>query len=180
MSQENSYSKKFKDPRWQKKRLKIFERDNWACQMCGSTVNPLVVHHKFYMAWAEPWEYEDKLLITLCDNCHETETESIVPATIEVTQALKRLFFSNNILALGLLISGNIDYFEKKPTANGKYKGRVPISPNKTITRDTFLTWCLQTELTDRQLITFCNEVVPNFIKYLYTPKIEVANGQTN
>jgi len=174
----NEYFDKLKDPRWQKKRLKIFERDNWTCQMCGSTINSLVVHHIFYILNMEPWEYKDELLITLCDNCHETETETIDSAKKEVTQALKRLFFSNNILALGLLISSNIDYFEKNPTPNGKYKGCVHISPNKTITRDTFLTWCLQTELNNRQLITFCNEVVPRLIKYLYTPKIEVLNGK--
>ena len=29
------YSEKLKDPRWQKKRLEILERDNFRCQYCG-------------------------------------------------------------------------------------------------------------------------------------------------
>lgn len=33
-----SYAEKFKDPRWQKKRLKIMERDNWKCCECGVNI----------------------------------------------------------------------------------------------------------------------------------------------
>lgn len=31
----SEYKEKLKDPRWQKKRLQIFERDDWCCQKCG-------------------------------------------------------------------------------------------------------------------------------------------------
>ncbi len=30
-----TYSEKLRDPRWQKKRLQIFERDGWKCRVCG-------------------------------------------------------------------------------------------------------------------------------------------------
>ena len=38
---------KYKDPRWQKKRLKILERDKWACQLCDGKEKTLHIHHKF-------------------------------------------------------------------------------------------------------------------------------------
>ena len=63
------YSEKLKDPKWQKKRLKILERDNWTCQKCLSTKKTLHVHHKHYLK-CDPWEYPDKALISLCEECH--------------------------------------------------------------------------------------------------------------
>lgn len=66
-----NYSKKLKDPRWQRVRLRIFERDNFTCQMCDSTENSLCVHHIKYSG--EPWEAPDEYLITLCEFCHEVE-----------------------------------------------------------------------------------------------------------
>jgi hypothetical protein len=66
------YSDYWKDPRWQKKRLEIFERDEWKCQECQSTTETLCVHHKKYTA-PVPWEQPDEDLITLCEGCHELE-----------------------------------------------------------------------------------------------------------
>ena len=43
-----SYKKLLKDPRWQKKRLKVLERAGWACEECGDTKTELHVHHTFY------------------------------------------------------------------------------------------------------------------------------------
>lgn len=68
-----SYSSELKDPRWQKKRLEIYQRDNWTCQMCGNGLYdgvPLNVHHKVYHKDCLPWEYQDKELITICEKCH--------------------------------------------------------------------------------------------------------------
>ena len=69
----STYSKQFKDPRWQKKRLKILERDNFTCQECGSKKNTLHIHHKYYLPNKKAWEYPDTALITLCEYCHEIE-----------------------------------------------------------------------------------------------------------
>lgn len=69
-----NYSDKLRDPRWQKKRLKIFERDNWMCLGCGTTDNTLSVHHMKYCGY--PWEIEDEYLITVCDYCHERIEEN--------------------------------------------------------------------------------------------------------
>lgn len=73
MAENKSYSDKLKDPRWQKKRLEIFNRDNFMCKCCSSTDKTLHVHHKVYIKNAQPWEYENNYLITLCHDCHEIE-----------------------------------------------------------------------------------------------------------
>lgn len=66
-----TYAEKLKDPRWQKKRLKIMERDNFTCQFCQSETKTLNVHHLLYHPNADPWEYEDDELLTLCELCHK-------------------------------------------------------------------------------------------------------------
>lgn len=70
------YSEKLKDPRWQKKRLEIFERDKWTCQFCEDTKESLHVHHVVYKKGCDPWEYANEGLITICESCHESEKEN--------------------------------------------------------------------------------------------------------
>lgn len=73
----SEYWKKLKDPRWQKKRLEVMERDGWECVMCGNKEDTLNVHHVVYRKGAEPWEYESKALKTLCEKCHKNVETSI-------------------------------------------------------------------------------------------------------
>lgn len=68
-----TYAEKLKDPRWQRKRLEILERDGWACVKCGETTNTLQVHHRYYNFGTDPWEYPNTALVTLCDECHKEE-----------------------------------------------------------------------------------------------------------
>lgn len=68
-----AYSDLLKDPRWQKKRLTIFNRDNFTCVSCGADDRTLHVHHHIYLNGKMPWEYNDIMLVTLCDRCHEKE-----------------------------------------------------------------------------------------------------------
>jgi len=70
-----TYKEKLKNPRWQKKRLEILERDNWECQNCGETKKTLCVHHRTYFLNRDPWEYENKIFITLCEDCHSDPDE---------------------------------------------------------------------------------------------------------
>ena len=70
-----NYSEKLKDPRWQKKRLEILERDEWKCKKCFDSESTLVVHHLKYEQGKEPWECDEKYLITLCQSCHDAEFE---------------------------------------------------------------------------------------------------------
>lgn len=76
MGKRKTYAELLRSPLWQKKRLEIFERDNYMCQYCGSTTKELHVHHKIYKKGAKPWEYDNDSLITLCHDCHESETNS--------------------------------------------------------------------------------------------------------
>ena len=59
----------YKNPRWQKKRLHVLERDNWTCRACGDAESTLHVHHRAYHG--SPWETPDEMLQTLCESCHE-------------------------------------------------------------------------------------------------------------
>lgn len=66
-----NYSDKLKDPRWQKKRLEILNRDGFKCLACGDTNNTLHVHHCYYVKGRDPWSYGDRALKTLCSQCHD-------------------------------------------------------------------------------------------------------------
>jgi hypothetical protein len=67
---DSSYSLLLRDPRWQRKRLEIFNRDAWACTRCSDEFTNLQVHHLYYNHDKYPWDYPDDALITLCDLCH--------------------------------------------------------------------------------------------------------------
>jgi hypothetical protein len=72
---KKNYSELLRDPRWQKRRLEIMARDEWACQSCKCKTDTLNVHHKRYQWGLNPWEYPDDDLITLCEGCHEFEED---------------------------------------------------------------------------------------------------------
>lgn len=63
------------DEKWKVKRAQIIERDDNACVICQCSEN-LQVHHRQYHfikalgKFKAPWDYEDHLLITLCERCH--------------------------------------------------------------------------------------------------------------
>ena len=71
-----SYGASLLDERWKKKRLQILDRDHHRCVNCGDTTT-LQVHHRQYhfdirtRKFKAPWDYPDKLLITLCKTCHQ-------------------------------------------------------------------------------------------------------------
>lgn len=65
-----SYFELLRRPEWQKKRLKIMERDGFKCQMCRAADITLNVHHSYYTKGAKPWEYPDESLQCLCEPCH--------------------------------------------------------------------------------------------------------------
>jgi|LSQX01.1.fsa_nt_gb hypothetical protein len=76
MDNEKTYYEKLKDPRWQKKRLAIMQRDEFRCCFCGEDKITLNVHHIEYSKTRNPWDTEDNNLVTLCENCHETESNN--------------------------------------------------------------------------------------------------------
>jgi hypothetical protein len=85
-----SYAEKLKDPRWQKKRLEIMQRDKWTCQLCGDSRQVLHVHHKEYINGREPWEYDNTQLVTVCETCHSI-IETVKKAAENVDLAALRV-----------------------------------------------------------------------------------------
>jgi hypothetical protein len=61
---------KYKDPRWQKKRLEVMRQANFRCESCESKDKTLNVHHKSYKKNQSPWEYDEWELECLCEDCH--------------------------------------------------------------------------------------------------------------
>lgn len=74
MEASSTYSDKLRDPRWQKLRLRVFERDEFKCLCCGSDDRTLNVHHLIYSK-GEPWDAPIETLETLCDPCHKFREE---------------------------------------------------------------------------------------------------------
>jgi len=66
---KEEYHKALKHPKWQKKRLKVFQRDNWRCTRCKDPETELHVHHLQYTK-RYPWNEPMANLTTLCGNCH--------------------------------------------------------------------------------------------------------------
>lgn len=96
-----TYFQKLKDPRWQKKRLEILQRDDFKCKNCNADDKELHVHHNYYTYGLELWEYDDECYDTLCYDCHYKITE----ITKEIKEILKlskskRLAEIRNILVM--------------------------------------------------------------------------------
>lgn len=64
-----SYSHKLQNPKWQRKRLEVLQRDNFSCKICKENNSTLHVHHLKYNG--NPWESDLKELTTLCKDCHK-------------------------------------------------------------------------------------------------------------
>ena len=88
-SLHGSYKALLFDPRWKAKRLLILERDHSCCIICKSNTS-LQVHHRQYHfmnqnnAFKPPWDYDDILLITLCERCHQKGHRQYKVPTISI------------------------------------------------------------------------------------------------
>lgn len=86
---KKSYSEKLLDPRWQKMRLRVFERDNFTCINCGSKDKTLHAHHPQYHPFAEgPWDYDVGDIVTLCEECHADEHTGLESSKANLVLAL--------------------------------------------------------------------------------------------
>ncbi len=91
-----NYKEKLLDPRWQKKRLEIFERDNFTCQCCEDKTITLHVHHKSY--FENPWDTENSQLITYCSDCHLLiELIKKISDFEKIKKIVKKRLFSANL-----------------------------------------------------------------------------------
>lgn len=102
------------DPRWQRKRLEIMQRADFACEWCGASDRTLHVHHGYYAkeAYRQPWKYPDDTLYCFCaDGCHPTAEE----LKQEVHKAVARIhpryyeLLLNTITAFGRQMDGEPD-----------------------------------------------------------------------
>ena len=67
----SDFWEKYKDPRWQRKRLELMELAGFTCEDCGAKDKPLNVHHSVYHKGRNPWEYPNNLLRCVCEDCHQ-------------------------------------------------------------------------------------------------------------
>ena len=89
----NTYYEKLKDPRWQKKRLQVLDRDEWTCTRCGAKDKTFNVLHWVYAKSGNPWDVKDDYLDTLCEDCH-SKVESMIVACKFMIQKFKNLDFA--------------------------------------------------------------------------------------
>ena len=99
-----TYSEKLKDPRWQKKRLEILNRDNFTCRNCRCTDKTLHVHHVIYSG--EPWDVKNEYLITLCESCHKIHTKLDKERISDLVLGMKKTFDPNRLHLISYILSG--------------------------------------------------------------------------
>lgn len=101
-----TYAEKLKDPRWQRKRLEVLNRDKFTCQCCQATLIELHIHHKKYSG--EPWEAPSEDLITLCKHCHlVVESWKQIPDFIRWNRTRQACFFLHEGILCFEDFSGN-------------------------------------------------------------------------
>ncbi len=107
-----TYAEKLKDPRWQKKRLEVFSRDNWTCQLCSDKEDTLNVHHLKYST--NPWDSDNSDLITYCEYCHLViELNNKHEEPYEILKSIKfKTEGGEIVLVAGMLPQKMIQLFE--------------------------------------------------------------------
>lgn len=93
-----TYAEKLKDPRWQRKRLEIFDRDGFKCIRCGDGLKTLHVHHLQY--YGEPWEAPDAMLSTLCCDCHAGDHARVDAERLLISELSRCGFSAIDVYAL--------------------------------------------------------------------------------
>ena len=102
------YKDKLKDPRWIKRRREIMERDNHRCMICGEDSVLLNVHHLRYRKDAEPWEYDDRELVTLCEDCHKMVHENNLNLEVRRSKISDRYRLCYGIDSSSVIRSGTV------------------------------------------------------------------------
>lgn len=114
----SAYAEKLLDPRWQKLRLRVLERDGFTCRWCKAEDKTLNVHHLYYESGNEPWDYPLTAFLTLCRDCHQTESEGRRAAEEKLLHAIRKAGLSNH--HRGMLVhlvetATQIDLGERQP-----------------------------------------------------------------
>lgn len=104
----DTYSEKLRNPKWQKRRLEILNRDHWTCQLCGDKETTLHVHHNYYNG--NPWDAKDAGLITLCEDCHKIEECQKADNTTSI--GVLKIKMANRLVMFVYTQSGEIRFYE--------------------------------------------------------------------
>lgn len=159
MSKRSEYYEKLKDPRWQKKRLEVFQRDKFTCQKCFDDENNLTlnIHHLHYEKGKDPWDYPLESLVTLCEECHAEEFEGKYQAEAYLIKTLRKAgFFNADIESLATV-------FFDEPTQT-----KTPFCHTSEFVL-AMIEWILSHEEIQREMLeryqTFCCEVADRFLK---------------
>ena len=120
-----TYADQLKSPLWQRKRLEIFNRDNYECVIvgCVSIDEQLHAHHGYYEKGKMAWESKSKFLHTLCDPCHKT-THDYMETIKELLGEMNPGFLPDVEWVLKWAKTGDIQQFRKYiiDVENGRYR----------------------------------------------------------
>ena len=127
-SPKETYASKLKNPKWQKLRLNVFERDKFTCILCKDDTTELHVHHTLYKG--EPWEAPIETLKTVCKTCHMflekmytfTNNKDIFPERAEVhvtdfgdgNTSIDKMSFKWKDTCVVVYSTGHVEYIEGK------------------------------------------------------------------
>lgn len=67
---KKDYNRQMQEPRWQRRKPQIHDRDKWRCRFCFDNTIRLHVHHVEYAPGADAWAYPNTELLSLCEDCH--------------------------------------------------------------------------------------------------------------
>ena len=123
-----TYKEKLLDPRWQKKRLKILDRDDFTCQCCGDNTRTLNVHHKSYLN-NNPWDIDNTELITYCSDCHVLiELIKNLHDYSKIKKIIKSKLFKNNAFLYTIYL--NKDTIDLYIVNDGQAKYKLTLNEN--------------------------------------------------
>lgn len=108
----STYKEKLQNPKWQKKRLEIFQRDNFTCVVCFDSDNTLHVHHVDYIPGIAPWDYPNDMLKTYCARCHEKENDRDKVEKYLYNTLKMKGFAVYDLLALSLIVDQDKEFTE--------------------------------------------------------------------
>lgn len=70
----NDFYKTYQTTEWQRKKNSVLERDDYTCQICGSSSGIMQVHHITYKhCHGKAYNAPMGDLITLCEHCHSND-----------------------------------------------------------------------------------------------------------
>lgn len=129
-----TYKEKLLDPRWQKKRLEVLQRDEFTCQQCGDKEETLHIHHFCYPKSRNPWDSDELDLITYCASCHTLEEYlkttlqdftilDIIKTKYKDFTQLTCIFYNDNgvFYVTGFELKNNVISFDKFIIPIGQY-----------------------------------------------------------